>query len=102
MDIDFKKLLKSEHQVNRYKDFWLPWLDMVQTFLEKQGIKMVYEWSMINHRLEFATVFTIDESEYLTITFCGWGKSPEYLRRTSNEYIQRIIFEKNLKETKIV
>lgn len=95
---DYRKILASEFEVDRYKDFWLPWLDMVQRHLEKKGIKMVYEWSMVNHRLEFASVFTVGEQEFLIITFCPWGKSEKWLRNTANVFVKRIIDEKEMKE----
>lgn len=98
---DYHKILRNDITVERYKDFWLPWLDMVQKFLEKEQIKMVYEWSLVNNRLEFMCVFIVDEQEFITISFCPWGKSEEWMRRTANTFIQRIIYEKKLKEGKI-
>lgn len=98
---DLRELLKSKYAVDRYKDFWLPWLDMVQSYVAKQGITMVYEWSMANQRLEAAFVFTVGDQEFLTITYCDWGKSPEFHRRTANTFVQRILYEKNLKEATI-
>ena len=100
--MDNNKLLRSQIQIDKYKDFWLPWLDVVQNYLEKQSIKMVYEWSLPNNRLEFMIVFVVNEKEYITITPCIWGKSEEFMKRTRNEFIQRIVYEKNLKEAQPV
>ncbi len=95
---DLRDILSSQYETDKYKDFWLPWLEMVQEFLDKQKVKMVYEWSIPNSRLEFATVFTVAEEEYLTITYCDWGRAPDQLRKEANTFIQRIIYEKSLKE----
>lgn len=100
--MDGNKLLRSQIQIDKYKDFWLPWLEVAQKYLDKHQIKMVYEWSLVNNRLEFLITFVVGEQEFICITPCIWGKSEEFMKRTRNEFIQRIIYEKNLKEAKAV
>ena len=100
--MDGSKLLRSQIQIDKYKDFWLPWLDVAMKYLEKHQIKMVYEWSLVNNRLEFMCVFVVGEKEYIVITPCIWGKSEEFMKRTRNEFIQKIIYEKSLKERSTV